>query len=117
MRFQPKIRVAAVIGVVAAALSGCSSDIYLDRREGATLVSGDAPATNRVAHMIDPWPPASANRNIAFNGNKAQTAVERYRTGRIFPPVSATTSSAAYIQQQSQQPTPVTPSPPPPPKP
>ena len=40
--------------------------------------------------MIDPWPRASANRNIAFNGEKAATASERYRTGRVIPPVNAT---------------------------
>ena len=33
--------------------------------------SGDAVAANRVTQMVDPWPPASANRNIAFNGEKA----------------------------------------------
>ena len=96
MRFPSKINAAAAVAVIAAALGGCSSDVYLDRRDGASIVSGDAQATNRVAHMIDPWPPASGNRQIAFNGNKMQTAVERYRTGRIIPPVSATTSSAAY---------------------
>ena len=46
--------------------------------------------------MVDPWPRASANRNIAFSGEKMQTAVERYRTNRVIPPVNATTSSAAY---------------------
>ena len=46
-------------------------------------------ATNRVTHMIDPWSRASANRNIAFNGEKMQTAAERYRTGRVIPPVNA----------------------------
>ena len=57
-------------------------------------VSGDAMATNRVTQTIDPWPPASGKRNIAYNGEKAATASERYRTGRVIPPVNATTSSA-----------------------
>ena len=52
--------------------------------------------------MVDPWPPSSANKNIAFNGEKMQTAVERYRQGRVIPPVNATTSSVAY-QQAAQQ--------------
>jgi hypothetical protein len=51
--------------------------------------------------MVDPWPAHSVKREIAFNGEKMQTAVERYRTGRIIPPVNATTSSVAY--QQAQQ--------------
>jgi hypothetical protein len=46
--------------------------------------------------MIDPWPVASGRRNIAYSGEKAATAAERYRTGRVIPPVNATTSSAAY---------------------
>jgi hypothetical protein len=82
-----------------AAMSACS-DIYFDRRETIALHSGDAMATNRVTHTIDPWSPASANRNIAFNGEKMQTAHERYRTGKIIPPVNATTSSVAYTQAQ-----------------
>lgn len=82
-------------------LAGCS-DIYFDRRETIVPSAGDAVAANKVTHMIDPWPPASANKNIAFNGEKMQTAVERYRQGRIIPPVNATTSSVAY-QAAAQQ--------------
>lgn len=91
--------VALALGCLALALSGCS-DVYTDRRETIALHAGDAMATNRVTHMIDPWPAHSGNRNIAFNGEKMQTAQERYRTGRIIPPVNATTSSVAYAQAQ-----------------
>jgi hypothetical protein len=83
--------------MLGAALAGCS-DMYYDRRETVVLHAGDAMASNRVTHTIDPWSRASANRNIAFNGEKMQTAVERYRTGRIIAPVNATTSSVAYSQ-------------------
>ena len=83
------------------ALSGCS-DIYFDRRDSIAPSAGDAVAANKVTQMVDPWPPASANKNIAFNGEKMQTAVERYRQGRIIPPVNATTSSVAY-QAATQQ--------------
>ena len=85
--------------LLGATLSGCS-DIYYDRRDTVSLVSGEAMAANRVTHTIDPWSPASARRDIAYNGEKAQTAAERYRTGRVIPPVNATTSSAAYTQAQ-----------------
>jgi len=100
--FRSKIKAAVPAALIAAALGGCSSDIYLDRRDAISLASGDAQATNRVAHMIDPWPRASANTNIAYSGEKMQTAAERYRTGRIIPPVNATTSSVAYTQAQQQ---------------
>lgn len=85
------------LAVTGLALTGCS-DIYTDRRETVALHSGDAMAANRVTHTIDPWSPASANRNIAFNGEKMQSAQERYRTNRVIPPVNATTSSVQYSQ-------------------
>jgi hypothetical protein len=89
--------------LIGATLGGCS-DIYFDRRDGISVVSGDGQATNRVTQMIDPWPAVSGKRNIAFSGEKAAIAAERYRTGRVIPPVNATTSSAAYAQaQQSAQ--------------
>ena len=89
--------------VLGAALAGCS-DIYYDRRDTISIVSGEAMAANRVTHMIDPWPPASRNRTIAFSGERMQAAHERYRTGCVYRADNPTTSSAAYAQaQQAQQ--------------
>jgi hypothetical protein len=88
-----------------ATLAGCS-DIYYDRRESIALSAGDAVATDKVTQMVDPWPAESSNRNIAFNGEKMQTAVERYRTNKVIPPASAMTSSSGYQQAQpAAQPT------------
>ena len=84
--------------LLGALLAGCSSSLYTDRRETISPLAGDALMTNRVTQTIDPWSPASANRNIAFSGEKMQTASERYRTGRVIPPVNATTSSLTYSQ-------------------
>jgi hypothetical protein len=81
---------------VCTALTGCS-DIYFDRRDTIELSAGDALKTNLVTHMVDPWPASSANRNIAFNGQKMQSAVERYRRNKVTPPVSGMTSSSGYI--------------------
>lgn len=99
LSFPPATKAAAAAVLLAAVLGGCS-DIYTDRRDPISLAAGEAMAANRVTHVIDPWPPSSANRNIAFNGEKMQTAAERYRTGRIIPPVNATTSSLQYNQAQ-----------------
>jgi len=79
------------------ALAGCS-DLYLERRETVSPLSGESLAANRVVQTIDPWSRASANHNIAYSGEKMQTASERYRTGRVIPPVNATTSSVSYSQ-------------------
>jgi hypothetical protein len=82
-----------------AALAGCSE--YLDRRDTISLNGGNSVATNKVTQMVDPWPRHSANNNIAYNGNKMETAVERYRTGRVIPPQGVGTSSAYQPQSNS----------------
>ena len=74
---------AAALGTV---LGGCS-DIYYDRRDTIALGAGDAVAANEVAQTVDPWPAQSGNTNVAFNGQKMQSAVERYRTNKVTPPV------------------------------
>jgi hypothetical protein len=89
-----------LVGIAGSMLAGCS-DIYLDRRETVALSANDHIDTNRVAQMIDPWPRDVGRREIAFDGQKMQTAAERYRTGRVVPPVNVTTSSTAY--QQAEQ--------------
>jgi hypothetical protein len=83
--------------IAATALAGCS-DLYFDRRESIQLSAGDDLYSNQVTHMVDPWPVQSANRNIAFDGQKIQSAVERYRTNKVIPPVNSTTSSSGYAQ-------------------
>jgi len=75
--------VAAALGVM---LAGCS-DLYLERRDAIALSAGDAVEANKVAQVIDPWPAQSANTKIAFNGQKMQSAVERYRTNLVTAPV------------------------------
>src|SRR5215475_6111824 len=92
--FSNKLR-AFALGALLSVLGGCSPyGEYLDRRDTIALSAGNAVATDAVTHMVDPWPPESANRNIAFNGPKMQTAVERYRTNRVITPHGIGTSSA-----------------------
>lgn len=110
MCFASATKTVVAATLLAAMLGGCS-EYYFDRRDGITLHSGDAMATNRVTQMIDPWPAASGKRNIAYNGEKAAVAAERYRTGRVIPPVNVTTSSAAYVAAQQQAQSTVTPTP------
>jgi hypothetical protein len=101
MCFRSATRTIAATALLAATLGACS-EYYFDRRDTVSLHSGEAMAANRVTHVIDPWPAASGQRNIAYSGEKAATASERYRTGRIIPPVNTTTSSAAYVAAQQQ---------------
>src|SRR5262245_60547051 len=82
MSFRPNSKPLTIAVLLGTALAGCS-DIYYDRRETISAVSGEANAANRVTHMIDPWPAASGRREIAYSGERMQTAHERYRTGCV----------------------------------
>lgn len=95
---------------VCTALTGCS-DIYYDRRDTIAFSGGDAVKTDEIAQMVDPWPRSSANRDIPFNGQKMQSAVERYRTNKVIPPVSGMTSSSGYQAQAPAAPVAAAPTP------
>ena len=90
-------RIAATV-TLGATLAGCSN-LYFDRRDTIALSGGDAVAANEIAQMVDPWPAQSGNTTIAFNGQKMQSAVERYRTNKVTPPVSPTTLDIMNQQQ------------------
>lgn len=93
MRPFSNVMRSVVLATILTTLSGCSQ--YLDRRDTIALSGGEAVATNQVTQMVDPWPRASADKNIAFNGNRMESAVERYRTNRVYAP-SGTGTSATY---------------------
>lgn len=90
-----------LLAALLTAVAGCSE--YIDRRDTIALSGGNAVATNVVTHMVDPWPRDSANRNIAFNGAKMQTAVERYRTNKVITPRGIGTSGAYQKSSQGGQ--------------
>jgi hypothetical protein len=83
-------RAMAAATAIGTMLAGCS-DLYLGRSDSIALGAGDAIAANKIAQMYDPWPARSGNTNISFNGQRMQSAVERYRTNAVTPPVSPTT--------------------------
>lgn len=92
--------------ILMAALGGCSE--YLDRRDTVAVSSGNAVAADKVTHMVDPWPAASGNRNIAYNGAVMQSAFQRYRTGQVIAP-NGTGTSGTYQQAQPNNQTPLGP--------
>jgi hypothetical protein len=93
-------RMAAAALAAGVLLGGCS-DIYYDRRETIALGGSDALVSNRAIQTVDPWPRHSENRNLAFNGQRSQSAVERYQHNKVIEPVSVTTSSAVSAAQQA----------------
>jgi hypothetical protein len=66
--------------------------LYLGHGDSVTLGAGDAVATNKVTHTIDPWPPHSRTTRIDLDGKRAAIAVERYETNTSIPPRGLTTS-------------------------
>jgi hypothetical protein len=100
MSSSARTRTLATVVALGAALGGCA-DIYCDRRETISLGANDAVETNKVVHMVDPWPRYSVNRQLAFEGERVQTAYERYRHNRVITPVNVTTSSVAYQKAQT----------------
>ena len=91
-----------VLALVALALLLAACSEYLDRRDSVSLNAGNALNANAVTEMVDPWPRDSANRNIAFNGERMEAAVTRYRTGKVIQPVGMDTSGT-YGQSSSGQ--------------
>lgn len=81
---------------LAAILLGGCSDLYYDHRDTVSLGAGDAVATNIATQTVDFWPVAAGRRNIVSDGQKMQSAVERYRTNKVTPPSGIGTSSVSY---------------------
>jgi hypothetical protein len=79
-------RTIAATVLFGALLAGCS-DISYERRETIALGGGDAVAANQVEQMVDPWPPNSNNKNLTFNGERMQRAIECYRVDKVTQPV------------------------------
>jgi len=101
MSSRSRTRLVGALGALAVLLGGCS-DIYFDRRETVALSAGDFAAVNSVEQMVDPWPRYVGNKNIAFNGERMQAAVERYRHHEVIRPVPPTTNT--YTQQSAPAP-------------
>jgi hypothetical protein len=86
----------AILALAATTLLGACTDMYLDRRDTVSFAAGDAPATNKVTHMVDPWPVRAGDRNIMHDGERMATAAERYRTDKVKPLTGSSTSSVRY---------------------
>jgi hypothetical protein len=92
-----------LLSFAAIAVAGCAQEKiydphgYLDRRDSIELSAGDANASNIAMQMVDPWPRYAGNKNIAYNGQRMQAAVERYRNNQVTPPkgISASTTYGA----------------------
>jgi hypothetical protein len=92
MRPSTKVLRTLALALLLSAVTGCSE--YLDRRDTIALGAGDAIASDAVTEMVDPWPRVAAQRNIGFNGDRMESAVQRYKTNRSYPPSNSGTSTS-----------------------
>lgn len=82
---QSAVRLTAAV-LLAAAVGGCSETNF-DRHDTVSVVGGNAVAVNMAMQMNDPWPPHSGDTHLATNGQRMQSAVERYRNNIVTAPV------------------------------
>jgi type IV pilus biogenesis protein CpaD/CtpE len=97
-----KLRGITIAALAATTMLGACTDMYLDRRETVSLEAGNASAANKAIQTIDPWPAYAARQDIAYDGERAAAAAERYRTNKVTPPTGIGTSSVKYEQQAPQ---------------
>jgi hypothetical protein len=109
MRLFTKLWRITVGVVLLTLLTGCSNSEYLARRDGIAQGTGDAVMSDRVTQMVDPWPRDSANRDIAFNGDRMEAAYTRYRTGHITEPQGINTGTAYQAPSANPAPANATP--------
>ena len=100
-RLARVVAAAMAVATLGPALGGCS-DLYWDRRDAIGLGAGDAIEANKAMETIDPWPAASANTNIATNGQRMQSANERYRTNTVIQPGDPMAMQVAPIPNATQ---------------
>ncbi len=102
-RRSDKTRIVATAVLLGSVLAGCS-DMYYDRRDTVSFAAYDATAAAQAVQIIDPWPPASADRSHTSNGAVVAGAVERYRTCQVVQPRPTTTQGAYNTGTQGAQP-------------
>ena len=89
-------RALTIVALAATTLLGACTDMYLDRRDTVSFAAGDATAANKITHMVDPWPVRAGDRNIPHDGERMAAAAERYRTDKVKPLGTTSTSSVKY---------------------
>jgi hypothetical protein len=76
-----------LLPMIGLTLSGCTQywNQYAERKDSITFGAGDAIASNSAVQIPTPWPRHSNDPNIAFDGERINRAVARYREGEKQP--------------------------------
>jgi len=83
-------RLVLALALLAIAVAGCTT--YRDSRTPIPGY-GNATQTNAAVMIADPQPASAANTTIDFDGRAAWLAIERYREGKVIPPVELRTTN------------------------
>lgn len=68
---------------------------YADRSDKVSLHGGDAVAFNRVVQTENPWPRYVRRTHIHMDGERADLAVDRYKSGNVIDPSPDSSTSGA----------------------
>ena len=99
---QMGLRTIAAMALMAlsTSLGGCSSDQvheYRAHSDKVTSGAGDAAASNRVVHTVDPWPYYSQKTQIDMDGKRSQLAIRRYETNTSIKPKGTSSDSSGIL--------------------
>ena len=93
-----KAAAAGLLLSAGAVLAACTSDQsheYLAHTDRVTKGAGDAVASNRAVHTIDPWSRHSHKTQIDMDGKRAGLAVKRYQSNTSINPKGLGSEPAA----------------------
>ena len=77
---SPKALLIACAGLLPMIALGACAD-YVKHSDTITASAGDAITHNKVVHIADPWPRASANTHITGHGPRVDAVTTRYLSG------------------------------------
>jgi hypothetical protein len=102
----PRLKAAAAglllcAGTLLAACTSDQSHEYLAHSDRITRGAGDAVASNRAVHTIDPWSRPSHNTRIDMDGKRAGLAARRYQTNTgVKPKGLASEMTSAEVSEK-----------------
>lgn len=86
------LRTGLSLALLAIAAAACDASMYSDSTTPA-VGYGNAVRQNSSVMIVDPQPATAANTQVDFDGRRAGLAIERYREGKVIPPVELKTST------------------------
>jgi hypothetical protein len=97
-----KICLMGCMGLLPMVALGACAD-YVKHSDTITASAGDAITHNKVVHIDDPWPRASANTRITGNGQRVDRVTKRYLSGGAAPSLNSISVAPQITNSPSPQ--------------